>query len=199
MSTPATPSPAPVVQNSTNRVAPSWSFITGVALILLVIGLLAWQRISTHGFIAGRQDWVLLLIGVALVTGMVFWLVTPGAEGELNLAHLGLKLTGGAAIGAGFMLIAWGLTKISPTTVIVALDQDSLANRPVVRGLDTENIDLAYQLPDQRVLVEFKDGKEHGWFKTEHLEVGGKLVYLTYKVTRAGLDGQPVRTEEKTP
>lgn len=144
MSDPAAPSPARPVQNGANRVAPSWSFVTGVALIVLVISLLVWQRISTHGYIAGRQDWLLLLVGVALVTGMVFWLITPGAEGELNLTQLGLKLTGGAAIGAGFMLLAWELTKTSPTTVIVPLEQASRADNPAILSWDPENIALAH-------------------------------------------------------
>jgi hypothetical protein len=196
------PGPVPAAGSPAERAAPAWVSASGWGLILLVIVLLIWQRVATGGHITGRQDWLLLCVGVALVTGVAFWLATPGAQGELSLPKLGIRLAGGAGIGACFMVLAWGLTRETPSTVIVPLEAGSRQHDyPVVIGHDTDNLDLVYLLrPDYRVLVEFKDGRERGWFQTKHLEQGGKFVVLKYKVTRAGLEGKaPSASREGSP
>jgi hypothetical protein len=173
-----------------NRPSPSWTFGVGVALLAVILFLLVVQRVSTGGFSTGRNDSILLLVGVALFTGIAFWLVTPGAEGTVDLKQLGIHLGGGAGIGAAFMLLAWWLTSSSPTYIVVSLDSASLQHELALASgpADSADIKSAYLLPPKdRVFVEFGDGKEKGWFTTHHLE-GAKVVTLKYKVTRYGLE-----------
>jgi hypothetical protein len=170
-----------------------WQVVAGCALIAVVIGLLVWQNVATQGQFRGRGDQILLLIGVALVTGVAFWLITR-SQGELNLPQLGIRLVGGAGIGAGFMYLAWKLTSPADTHVIVQLR----SHTPLTRVSDYDAATIKdvtilrhrQEAPSDRALVEFQEGKERGRFTTLHL-VGSKQVPTVYEVTTSGLVDSP--------
>ena len=92
-----------------------------MGLILLMIGLIGWMVSALGGHLAPAH-WALLYVGIALVTGIAFWTIT-GSTGQvtLNVAQVALRLGGGAAIGAAFMLIAYSLVATNDPYVIVPL------------------------------------------------------------------------------
>lgn len=84
------------------------SLIPAFTLVFGLIGLLGVLYWAEDGY-PSALGWVFAYVGVALITGIAFWALT-GSTGDLTLPQIGLRLGGGAAIGAGFMLLAHSLT-----------------------------------------------------------------------------------------
>src|SRR5262245_1935824 len=98
-------------------------FLYGLLLAAIILFLEFLVFYSTGGRLA-RAHWVVLYVGVAVFTGVVFWLVTPGSTGSLKFAALGIKLGGGAAIGAAFMLLAWKLSAPTSSSIVVPVPSE---------------------------------------------------------------------------
>jgi hypothetical protein len=96
----------------------------GLGFALLILVLLFVHRSVVTGFCYQVPDYTFLFVGVALITGIVFWVCT-GSSGVLTVKELGLRLGGGAAIGAGFMLLAFSLIRqlaITPPPAVVEVE-----------------------------------------------------------------------------
>src|SRR5437879_3582900 len=70
----------------------------GWTLVGIILALEVWLLAATHGIVVSNGHRIALYVGVALITGITFWLVTPGSSAVVSVPHLGLKLGGGAAI-----------------------------------------------------------------------------------------------------
>ncbi len=121
---PVAPHAARARPPNANRSSFAWAFI------MLIVTLLVWQRYDTGGLYLGMHERMLFLTGVALLTGTVFWIVTPGS-GQVSIRQLGIRLGGGAAIGAAFMLLANQLTpqSLPGVGVVVELNEQRLAEQ----------------------------------------------------------------------
>lgn len=172
------PDAAHAQPNGAQPPGPPWTAreTIGTLIELVFIGLAVWLYASDHG-VLGRAGWVLLYGLVSVISGLAFWLFTPGSTGEFSLQKYGVRLTGAAAIGASFAMLGWYLTKpVARTTVI-----------PVPAGLPTQFI-LRNETPDtvsgvgeirlvdgrRFLFVEFSDGKDVGKIAIE--DVSGKVV-----------------------
>ena len=128
----------------------------GIVLVFVLVGLVGLMIWRTGGALT-RAHWFVLLVSVAMVAGLGFWLWT-GSSGSFSVA--GLKLGGGAAVGAAFMYLAWKLvgTRGDHGYTVVSL--------PFPRGdIDlswSDQIVLAQFLKDGRLFVEFRQGHERG-------------------------------------
>ena len=158
----------------------------GTVFLFILVALLVWLRIATEGF-ASNLDWVLFYVGIALVTGIAFWVYTPGSQGTLNLPQFGIHLGGGAAIGASFMLLAVLFVPKADPDVVVALPEQVRSPTVKVLKYDHEKLVTVSMIPKLpgNVFVRFHDGEEQGWFWTWDVQPG-KQVETKYSVTRSG-------------
>lgn len=139
----------------------------GLLVAMLIILLLA-VLLTARGGILQRAEWVALYVGVALVTGIVFWLVAPGGKSELSMPQYGMRLGGGAAVGAIFMLIAH---KITPGPEIRAFELPTEIRRShTVQILDSSpRIDV--EIVNKRLLlVEFRESQNDGEVTLEYFQ-----------------------------
>ena len=145
--------------------------------VLVIVSLLAGLMGSTKGRL-NQAQWFVLCVGTALVAGILFWSLTE-STGELTFEKAGIKLGGGAAIGGAFMLLAWQLAssqriqRFTQSFVIVNLPEKAITSTTYIPDHSPDI--LIYPLPDgKRVLVEFREGINEGWFVTEHLSKDAK-------------------------
>ncbi len=81
--------------------------ILGVCVVIVLLSLLA--LLISQVEIFELPHYLLLFTGIALTSGILFWILTPGSSGQLNNERLGIKLGGGAGIGAAMMALSlWG-------------------------------------------------------------------------------------------
>ena len=145
----------------------SRTFYGGFALILIILALETALFLTKEGDL-DKAGWVVLYVGVALVTGIAFWILTPGSTGEVTVEHLGIRLGGGAAIGAAFILLSNFVSEEPPTHRVFLVDDKCEQIDPAVIEEDGVNaIELEKDeesLKVKRWLVEFKAPK--GYFVT---------------------------------
>ncbi len=161
----------------------------GFALIGALIALEAIMIWATGGRLRQAHE-VALYIGVALITGIAFWLFTPGSTGELNLPELGIKLGGGAAIGAIFMLLASWLTSPAIQHVVVPVPAE-IPQQFTMHNLSPDSIrelgELRTVSGNRFLFAEFWAKEEEGAFQLTHLSnEGAAFKNPTYRI---GLDG----------
>lgn len=101
----------------------SRTFYGGFALILIILALETALFLSKEGDL-DKAEWVVLYVGVALVTGIAFWILTPGSTGEVTVEHLGIRLGGGAAIGATFILLSNFVSEDPPNYRVFPVDDE---------------------------------------------------------------------------
>ncbi len=111
----------------------------------------------------------------------------------MSIPAMGLKLGGGAAVGAGLMLLVWKLTIPTQPYALIELHPLVPNQTPIkITAFDTQSIDKVAPLRNEnRAVVVFKEGQERGWFKTHHLQPDEEDVAITYQVDRSGLIGTP--------
>lgn len=175
----------------------------GISLLLLVLLIVVW--LSADGT---PMDWVFFYVLVALLTGVLFWTVTPGSTGEVTVQQLGIRLGGGAAIGAAFMLLAHWLTPAPPPpasdVALVSLNlPDSVRTSPVLKVANFDEASFSHEpvlLPcagtKRQALVQFKEGASEGWFRVSAVVPPGKRISVEYTVSRGGEAQQSEPVEE---
>jgi hypothetical protein len=160
-------------------------FYAGFALILIILALETALFRSKEGDL-DKAEWVVLYVGVALVTGIAFWILTPGSTGEVTVEHLGIKLGGGAAIGAAFMLLSNFVSEEPPNYRVFPEDDRCEQIEPAVTEEDgVEAIEIEKDEESLKVkswLVEFKSSK--GYFVTNSPYASPNTV--RHNVTRKG-------------
>lgn len=163
--------------------------IPGLLVVFVIVILEAIMLWGTSGRLTRAYE-IVLYIGVAIVTGVLFWLLTPGSQGELNFTQLGIRLGGGAAIGASFMLLAWYLTDQDTNHVVV----------PVPPGVPAE-FNIENQTPNgladvgevrsvsgrHYLYVEFQPGQDQGDLSLKYLNPNEGFITSSYRVTRDGV------------
>ncbi len=135
--------------------------IGGSILIVIVLMLLA-SLLIYRGDSFNRPHWVSLYAGIAVVTGLSFWIYAPGSTGEVTIKEIGIKLGGGAAVGAAFMLLAWWLTPLTDVLIVDVPDSvKGIGSRLAVEnsspGLRTELLG-----GNDRILLEFPENRSEG-------------------------------------
>lgn len=168
------------------------SRLIGLVILGVITALVVVLFATSDGYL-NRAGWVLLYVGVGLISGIAFWLATPGATGEVDLKKIGVKLGGGAGIGAGFMLLADFLAATPPRHVIVEIPEGN--RNPTFSIYEADSGIEVTEISGQRLLVEFKGDQEAGWFRAEQLAPGARgFSKYECEVTRAGritCDDQP--------
>ncbi len=94
---------------------------SGIVLLFVLIALIVWLLAATGGSFKGGE-WPAFYVAVALVSGIAFWFFTAGSTGEYTSKQLGIRLGGGAAIGAAFMVLAHFLTPATPPSNLLVVD-----------------------------------------------------------------------------
>lgn len=164
--------------------------IPGLLVVFAIIALEAVMLWATGGHLT-RAHQIVLYIGVAIVTGVVFWLLTPGSTGELDFKQLGIRLGGGAAIGASFMLLAWWLTDPEVNHTVVPVPS-AIAQDFTIENLspnDLADVGEVRTISNRRYLyAEFRPGHERGDIRINHLEDGATAMNTSaYQIS---LDGE---------
>lgn len=133
------------MENRSSR-SPDW--------ILAIMLVLASALLFYTNGIFTRWEAIAFYILVALITGTAFWRISP-SEGML-FERPGIRLTGSAAIGAGFMTIAAGLQSVFPSEPLVIFPlPDDVEMKAVVEGVNGASV---WHVRDRGVLVEFGEG-----------------------------------------
>lgn len=161
----------------------------GLGMVKIIILLLAVMLVTTGGHLTRAYE-IVLLVGIALVTGISFWLLTPGSTGTVEVKEIGIRLGGGAAIGAAFMILAWWLTSGLPSYVVVPVPA-SIPSEFVIRNLTPEEIaDVGevHTITNNRMLyVAFQPKRESGTIELRHLKPGeAKFSAPLYIITVKG-------------
>jgi hypothetical protein len=163
----------------------------GIIFIFVILGLLILLLQTTRG-VLNHAQWVLMLVAIALITGLTFWIWTE-SSGQLTVKQLGIELGGGAGIGASFMLLAWKLVtsrsfqKIISPFVVVSIPTEG---RSSIFYLSWHSKDIvsALNLKDnRRMLFEFGEGKFSGEINIRYLaKDASKWNEVKYKIDRSG-------------
>lgn len=189
------PSPAPIPPPAAHPLltwqVPTWVkamvVLVAVLLPLVIIALIVMLFKSTDGYFS-RAHWAGFYIGVGLCAGVLYWLFTPGATGELHIKEFGARMGGGAAIGGIFMLIAHWLTPAAePSTLqLVSVDvPDATTIYLDGKGAGIRNL-IRLGSDNPRILVEFEATAGSGEFFVKYLKGDGSIYRKRYDVTRAG-------------
>jgi len=161
----------------------------GMAVVFVIIALEVLMLAFTRGQLTRAYE-IALYIGIAIVTGVIFWLLTPGSTGELELKKLGIKLGGGAAIGAIFMILAHQLT-VRETNYVVLPIPAQIHREFTIKNLspgDISNVGQVRTITHKRLLfVEFRPGKEAGTIRLKYFRTNdSKFEEPVYRVTLKG-------------
>jgi hypothetical protein len=172
--------PQPPARKSVRRRKDLPAYVISGVIVALIVLMMA----TTGGYLT-RAQWVLLYVGIALVTGVLFWTITT-SEAEFTATKLGIKLGGGAAIGACFMALANRITAESASSVIIPLATEDALLGP--RIIETDPGVAPEILNDKRrVLTEFRTAKGKGWFIIKALSDDAKgWRWVKYDVTAEG-------------
>lgn len=156
----------------------------GSAFILLILGLNAWL-FTVRGDDFRPQHWKAFNVSIALVTGLAFWLYSPGASGQFTNRMLGIRLGGAAAIGASFMMLAGYLRPEAPPSFRIV--DGSVPGVDLIYPLGhTEGIDVTRLRNGSRFLVEFDEGTHDGEFYVGFLRSDGSRWKRIFAVPRTG-------------
>jgi len=163
----------------------------GIVLIFIIIGLITILYVKTGGRF-NRAQWFIMFVAVAMVTGLSFWIFTE-SSGKLEVKKIGLELGGGAAIGAGFMLLAWGIVSskkfqkfISPFAIIgIPIEKYSKIFRLIDKSNEITNAQIL--AGGSRILFEFREGYFSGSIVVRHFTADyTKIEDIDYHIDRAG-------------
>ena len=151
--------------------------------------------VATDGILLETHRMV-LYVTIALVTGTLFWILTPGATGEVDLKEIGVKLTGGAGIGAGFMVLACWLASTNVTHIVVPIPAD-IPRDVAITNLTPDSIadvgEVRTVVDRRYIYVEFVPGHDTGRIQVERATVsaGGvtfpKSAYSVFLSGKIGL------------
>lgn len=163
--------------------------VPALVMVLVFVVLNTLMLVATGGYLA-RAHWFVLVVSVGIVTGILFWTLTPGSTGEVNLPELGIRLCGGAAIGAAFMLLAWYLTSPAKNEAVIPLSATLPPDIEMV-NLSTEAIATLGEVRTlggrRMIYVQFSDEAEAGTILVRHLNTDlVEFVEREYRVTRDG-------------
>jgi len=163
--------------------------IPGLLVVFVIIVLEALMLWQTNGHLT-RAYQIVLYTGVAIVTGVLFWLLTPGSMGEVDLKQLGIRLGGGAAIGAAFMLLAWFLTD-PETNHVVAPVPFGIPQEFTIHNQspnDLADVGEVRTISGRRYLyAEFRSGHDEGILNLKHLRAGSAgFSTPSYQITLEG-------------
>ena len=169
------------------------SFLIVIVLVLLAI-LLVYRADSFS-----RPHWVSLYAGIAVVTGLAFWIYAPGSTGEVTVKELGIKLGGGAAVGAAFMLLAWWLTPL--TEVLIVDVPDSVKGIASRFAIENSSPGLRAELLDgnNRILVEFSENRAEGRIHLVYFTKDLERQSDCFSAKRGKRHLTPCASEEKKP
>ena len=145
---------------------------------LIVIVLMAALLITTGGNLNDAL-WSVLYIGLALITGIAFWIVTPGAKSEVGIPKLGIKLAGSAATGAAFIIIVnfYLPPRDYAITTLPLQHQDKSFHQ-----VNPDDSMKVTRINLQRYLVEFVGNKRADKFRAEQLTPDGQA-WNSYEFT----------------
>jgi len=148
------------------------------SIFLIVIVLLTVLLIATGGNLNDAL-WSVLYIGLALITGISFWIITPGATSEVRIPILGIKLVGSAATGAAFIIL---MNMYFPPRDYALI---TLPPKHQDNSFDVVNTDhwiVETRISKQRRLVEFVGNQREARFRAEQLTPDGQGLN-TYEFT----------------
>ncbi len=169
-------------------------FVAGLIMVAILLGMVVALFHVSHGFFSPGY-WVGFYVSVALVTGIAFWTLT-GSTGEYTNAKLGIRLGGGAAIGASFMVLAHWLTPNNPLPSFRIVPTSVPANDLSYYDHD-EHVKEATRLgQSKRFLVEFNEGENEGAFSVSYIATDG-IHIRTFSVPRVGTVTNNDRLEDK--
>jgi hypothetical protein len=153
----------------------------GLATVFVFVALEVLMLVSTRGELT-RAFWVVLYVGVGIVTGVLFWILTPGSTGEFNFKGV-LKLTGGAAIGAAFMYLAYWLTIPTSTEVIAPFPSDIPQGQDInIKATSDAIADVGeVRTTGQRKLIyaKLQDGQDSGTLEIKFPDAGKEKTFVT--------------------
>ena len=180
----------PLLDRSLTRKTKRLILINGIILLFVLIGLVVLLLYVTDGiFYPGH--WVAFYVAIALVSGIAFWFFTAGSTGEFTNKSLGIRLGGGAGIGAAFMVLAHFLTPTEPPPNIRIVDVRVEGISDVFYTSHSEELGKVTRLDGARFLVEFKEGENQGHFVVRYFR-GEDPYWSEIHVPRLGELPEPV-------
>ena len=173
-----------------DQVSPRVLFLSGAVFLVLlaVIGVALYAH--TRG-LPTEAGWLILYTCIGLFAGVAFCLFTPGSTGEFTMKRLGIKLGGGAAIGAAFMVLGYQLaTRCGEAPPHVVVEVENLSDVdyvPIVsRSRGVSNVH--HVLEDKAcLLVKFDERSTCGGFETKQWDPSAQAFRtVEYTVDRSG-------------
>lgn len=135
-----------------------------VALVIVVA--VGWMLARTGGWM-NKGYGIAFFVATALVTGIVFWTLTPAPSSASVWTSPGVRLGGGAAIGLVFALTAWQKIPDDGTFVIVPIPSYIEGD---VKVRADEGVRSAELLPaSRRLVVELEPRRSEGFIRMNWL------------------------------
>jgi ABC-type transport system involved in multi-copper enzyme maturation permease subunit len=160
-------------------------------ILLIIIGLLTVLLVVTGGNLNDAL-WYVLYIGLALITGIAFWIIAPGGTGEVTIPVLGIKLVGSAATGAAFIILMHSF--LPPRDYAIITLPEKHQDKSFIPK-DNDSVELT-EISTETYLVKFDGNKTKAKFKAEQIDPDGQGFSLyEFTVDRSGkiLDIQKIK------
>jgi hypothetical protein len=132
--------------------------IAALVVVAILVFAMGCMLVATDGLM-NRGYGVAFFICSALIAGIAFWTLSPGARqgNAFNLRVLGIRLGGGAAIGASFALLAWTVVPSDSTFVVQRLNGEGDVT---ITELGDGARDAAYVAARKWLVVEMEPGAD---------------------------------------
>ncbi len=156
-----------------------------------MVGL--WNRIPN-----ARVAWFVVYAIVALVSGICFYYFTGGQDSKVTIPALGIRLSGGAAVGAALILLINSLLGSPlPSRVVIPLPREHW-NVPFAFYETSENVNVsAVDGMPRHYVVEFIGGSSSGWARGMQPDLDSyQMQYYLIELSRSG-KAKSIRLEEK--
>lgn len=154
-------------ENGGRREAPS-ARILGFMAVIFLLALIWLLYYATDGTFL-PSHWVALYVAIAIVTGVLFWNFTT-TDADVSLPALGIRLGGGAAVGAAFMILAHWLTPGAAMFRIVDIQFEGVDSFSYQGERDLRRVEPLNK--ETEFLVEFQESVDEGYFEVHFLKEG---------------------------
>jgi hypothetical protein len=161
-----------------------WVGFTIIFAVLIGLFVLFW---ATGGAFYGPH-WVAFYVTIALVTGVCFWTLCPEGDSTYANRTLGIKLGGGAAIGASFMMLAHSITPVDlPDVRVIKVPSIGISSEIIPDGNSLE-IRAVKRIPESpfEFVVWFGDHENSGVLNFHYLAKDGTIKRFELSVGRIG-------------
>lgn len=167
-------------------------WIACIVSLAIVTGI-GWMLYATQGWM-NKGYGLAFFTAIALVTGLLFWTLTPSPFGgdSVHWKDLGFRLGGGAAIGLVFAYVGWQMVPPDSEYVVASLPLD--VGETALRARAGEGVKWVEVLvSSRRLVVELEPRRKSGTVVLRWLDERSEIPIVTRAII---VDRSGVETDE---